>query len=147
MEACVALMTTSIPALLPLFRPTNPRQTIHPAPPAVVPDVEKQASEKVASANSNSTVDDWDSQSGTAIPSTANQTDRGSRSWSLLSKLRPGTANSKRRNDFKDPNGPVSTYKSETGMSSGPRTELKDLDENDEGLVPGLKEDERLRVK
>ena len=147
MEACVALMTTSVPALLPLFRPTEPRPTIRPAPPAAVPDVEKQPSEKELSANSNSTTD-WDSQSGTAVPSTTNQTDRASRSWSLLSKLRPGTANSKRKNEFLDPNGPVSTYKSQTGLSFGPRTELKDMDEGDEGIVaPGLKGDERLKVK
>ena len=143
MEACVALMTTSFPALFPLFRSRTPRRTIHPALPPTAPasprDAEKQASEKVESVGSHSTNNEWDSRDGTAVPSTANQTDRNSGSLSLLSKFRPSTVMSKRASGFRDSNGPISTYRSET-EASGPRTELKDLDEVGEGVVPGLRQ-------
>ena len=146
MEACVALMTTSFPSLLPLFRPYNPPRTIRSGPPPAAPtspsDVEKQATEKVESTGSRSKSVEWDSQDGTAVPSTANQADRNSRSWSLLSKLRPSTATSKRASVFRDLNSPVSTYQSEKG-TSGPRTELKDLNEVDADAVPGLQPGER----
>lgn len=48
---------------------------------------------------------------------------------------------------FGDPNEKVSTYKSASGVSSGPRTELKEFEGEDDGVLPGLKTKPTLKMK
>ncbi len=135
MEACVALVTSSVPAILPLFRGSGPRRSEAAALPAPK-EPEKE----------------FDSQDSTAIPSTAGESSRRSRTFSRLSWLgwhRPSTAKSREKKP-RGINDPRSTVKSETGLfQSGPWTELKDLDE-DEEMVTGLRDEEngkKLTIK
>ena len=59
-----------------------------------------------------------------------------------------GKRESKRASWFREPNAnPPTTIKSETGYTSGPRTELKDFDVEEENVVPGLKDESWLHVK
>ncbi|KAL6716814.1 hypothetical protein ACLMJK_004726 [Lecanora helva] len=119
MEACVALMTSSVPAIYPLFRRPERRNDFSNPPP---PPMRSPAKEWISQ----------DSQGDTAVPSTA-QTDRSSKRWSLVS--RAGEMMDKRRGQGDDQRKNMTTIKSE-----GPRTELKSMYEEEEGkeFVPGL---------
>lgn len=123
MEACVALITSSVPAILPMFRITT-REPRAPPPP---PQPGKE----------------WESQDSTAVPSTGHGTDRGSKTWSFLSNRF-----SMMRNKDKDEEGgpPLSAIKSGT-ESCGMRTELKDLFEEDDSheIIPGLVTTDQIR--
>ncbi|KAG8531310.1 uncharacterized protein KY384_002938 [Bacidia gigantensis] len=136
MECCVALITTSAPGILPFLRSSTPAPPARPVPKV---EVEKAPSSGYTSEK------DLESQDSTMVPSTANQTDRSSKTWSLLSRLRPGTAMSKRASAFIDPNRRLTTCKSET-EPSGRRTELKDFDDV-EDVVPGVKTEAKLQMK
>ena len=148
MEACVALMTTSAPAILPLLRSPPTEHRARPVRFAPQPDIEVEEASSPRSPDPEKT---FESQGTTAAPSTEQNTqttDRDSRTWSRLSWLRPGSAANKRASWFKDPNARLTTMQSQSGFTSGPRTELKDLDASEEEMVPGLKsEEEKLRVK
>ena len=118
MEACVALMTSSVPAIYPLFRRAEPREDFsNPPPPIREPTKEWQSQ---------------DSRDGTAVPSTA-QTDVSSKRWSFLSKT--GSIKDKPRGKEGIDQKQMTTIHSE-----GPRTELKSMYEDDEGkeCLPGL---------
>ena len=121
MEACVALITSSVPAIYPLFRMSEPtNRGSQPLPPS------RRGSDK-----------NWesqDSQEGTAVPSTAGATDVSSRRWSFLS--RHGSFMSKVREKDVEGNRHMTTI-----QSDGPRTELKSLFEVGEGegeMIPGI---------
>lgn len=148
MEACVALITTSVPAILPLLRPTRSRKPqASPQPPPQI-DVEQAPSSQ--GEDSEKGEKEWESQNSTAVPSTADQTQRReSKTWSLLSRLHPNMIPIRGRKlvGFGDPNEKVSTYKSASGVSSGPRTELKEFGEEDDEVVPGLKMEPTLKMK
>ena len=118
MEACVALMTSSVPAIYPLFRRPERREDFsNPPPPMREPTKEWES---------------HDSQDGTAVPSTA-QTDLSSKRWSLLSKAE-SVRDKLRWRESNDPRH-MTTIKSEAA-----RTELKSMFEEEEGkdFVPGL---------
>lgn len=118
MEACVALMTSSVPAIYPLFRRMEPREDFsNPPPPACEPQKEWQSQ---------------DSRDGTAVPSTT-QTDVSSKRWSFLSKT--GSVKDKLRGKEANDPKPMTTI-----VSEGPRTELKSMSEDEEGkeYLPGL---------
>lgn len=134
MEACIALITSSAPALLPFFRSMktdSPKRTVRFAPKA---DEEKAPSNPSESSGPSNIEKSFASQGSTAVGS-----NRDSRTWSLLSKNRLSTAMGKRASWFKEPRENMTTIKSETGATTGPRTELKDLDGSQEDIVPGLK--------
>ena len=135
MEACIAIMTSSFPAIQALFRRTEPRRPLE-TPPQSQPYKQEPATE------------DWDGQdSSTAVPSTADESDkRSSRTWSMLSRLGLGAGKlpEKRMASHKQ----LTAFKTQTGIMTGPRTELKDLDEDgDVELAPGLSSEKVLRMK
>ena len=135
MEACVAIITSSVPAIQVLVRGAEPRRPLETPPTR-----RQQKDEPVAV--------EWDSQdSNTAVPSSAGETDRrSSRTWSLPSQFRQGSARvkEKRMSGQKQ----LTAFKSQTGMTTGPRTELKDFDEEgDMDFVPGLSGEKVLRIK
>ena len=143
MEACIALITSSVPAVMPLLRSPDPKRgPAHaPPPPAAIQAPGTSDSEKAGSGAA------WNSQEETAVQTSPDSSPRHSRGWSLLNKLRPVTANkSPGKRGFLQANAPLSTYKSQTG-ASGLRTELKDLDEGEENGIPGLKMEKKLRMK
>ena len=113
MEVCVGVMTSSVPAIYPLFRRAQRKQSYSdPAPPPMGSPEKSWVSQ--------------DSHDETAVPSTA---DRSSKRWSFLSRKTSAKARA---------NGPahVSTDKSEYG----PRTELKSVFESEDvgDVIPGL---------
>ena len=116
MEACVALMTSSVPAIYPLFRRSERTKSYSNPPPPPM----------------RQPVKGWESQDSTAVPSTAH-TDRSSKRWSVLS--RGGSTMDKRRAKDGDDQKHMTTIKSEA-----PRTELKSMYEEEEGkeFIPGL---------
>ena len=120
MESCIALMTSSVPALYPLFRRPERKESFSNPPPPM-----RQPSKEWAS---------QDSQDGTAVPSTA-QTNVSSKRWSFLSKAE-STRNKLNGKDGDDRRH-MTTIKSE-----GPRTELKSMFEVEEAkeCIPGLAE-------
>ncbi|KAF6230615.1 hypothetical protein HO173_011152 [Letharia columbiana] len=113
MEVCVGLMTSSVPAIYPLFRRSARKQShSDPAPPPMGPPETSWVSR--------------DSHDETAVPSTA---DRSSKRWSFLSRK---TSTKPKL----DGHGYLSTMRSEYG----PRTELRSVFETDEvgDFIPGL---------
>lgn len=142
MEACIALITSSAPALLPFFRSfrsTTPKRSVKFAPQ---PDVEKASSGPSSSSAPSDPEKSFASQDSTAVA-----TNRDSRTWSLLSKARLSTAMSKRASWWKEPNENMTTIKSETGATTGLRTELKDINASEEDIVPGLAKETTPHVK
>ena len=72
MEACVAIMTSSVPAIYPLLRRSEPNNKWEQAPaPHRLPEKHWETE---------------DSQECTAVPSTAGGTDPSSKRWSFLSR-------------------------------------------------------------
>lgn len=143
MEACIALITSSVRAVMPLLRsPDRKRGPAHAPPPhAAIQAPGRSDSENAGSGTA------WNSQEETAVQTSPDSSPRHSRSWSLLNKLRPVTANKNPgKRGFLQANAPLSTYISQTGVS-GPRTELKDLDEGEENGIPGLKMEKKLTMK
>lgn len=113
MEVCVGLMTSSVPAIYPLFRKPERKQSYSDPAPQPMGSPEKS----------------WvsqDSHDETAVPSTA---DRSSKRWSFLSRK---TSTKNKVNGH----GHVLTTRSEYG----PRTELKSVFETEEigDFIPGL---------
>ncbi|KAF6225245.1 hypothetical protein HO133_010442 [Letharia lupina] len=113
MEVCVGIMTSSVPAIYPLFR-RSAREQSHsdPAPPPMGSPETSWVSQ--------------DSHDETAVPSTA---DRSSKRWSFLSRK---TSTKPKL----DGHGYLSTLRSEYG----PRTELRSVFETEEvgDFIPGL---------
>ncbi len=113
MEVCVGLMTSSVPAIYPLFRRSE-RRKIHsdPAPPPMGSPEKSWVSQ--------------DSHDETAVPSTPDR--RSSKRWSFLS-----------RKTNKSP-GHKAGYNATTESEYGPRTELKSVFEAEEigDFIPGL---------
>lgn len=115
MEACVALITSSVPAIWPLFRrPEQPVKWSQPPPPMKIEPVKEWESQ--------------DSQEETAVRSNV---DRSSGRWSFLSR-----GNSTK---LKVPGQRDSRHLS-TVQSEGMRTELKSMFEDNEevDVMPGL---------
>ncbi len=113
METCVGLMTSSVPAIYPLFRRPERKQSYSdPAPPPMGSPEKSWVSQ--------------DSHDETAVPSTA---DTSSKRWSFLSRK----ASTKSKIEG---HGYLSTIRSEYG----PRTELKSMFEAEEigDFIPGL---------
>lgn len=113
MEVCVGMITSSVPAIYPLFRRPERKQSYSdPAPPPMGSPEKSWVSH--------------DSHDETAVPSTV---DRSSKRWSFLSR-KTSTKNSV------NAHGHVSTTRSEYG----PRTELKSVFETEEigDFIPGL---------
>ena len=113
MEVCVGLMTSSVPAIYPLFRRPERKQSYSdPAPPPMGSPEKSWVSQ--------------DSHDETAVPSTV---DGSSKRWSFLSRK---TSKKSRVNGH----GLPSTTRSE----NGPRTELKSIFETEEvgDFIPGL---------
>ena len=54
---------------------------------------------------------------------------------------------SKRASWWKEPNENMTTIKSETGATTGLRTELKDINASEEDIVPGLAKETTPHVK
>ncbi|CAD6564939.1 MAG: hypothetical protein ASARMPREDX12_004514 [Alectoria sarmentosa] len=113
MEVCVGLITSSVPAIYPLFRRQERKQSYSDPAPLPMGTPEKS----------------WvsqDSHDETAVPSTA---DRSTKRWSFLSRKEST------KSDFNGP-GHLSNIKSEYG----PRTELKSVFETEEvgDFIPGL---------
>ena len=131
-EACIAVITSSVPAIQLLFKRAQPRP-----PPEAQPSLPRKEQTKELESQGSDTV----------IPSTAGETDKqSSKTWSLLSRLRSssGTPNKMRTPSHKQ----LPTFISQTGMTTGPRTELKDLEEEgDVDFVPGLPGEKVLRMK
>lgn len=130
MEACVAIMTSSVPAIYPLFRRPEKRQSWSNPPPPEVKESVRIEEEGEAEKSWES----HDSSDGTAGPNTAN-TDRSSKRWSFLS--RDGSLKKKKGEDA----GAVGRQHMTTIHSEGPRTESKSMFEEDESgkeVIPGL---------
>ena len=114
MEVCVGLMTSSVPAIYPLFRRSERKPSYSdPAPPPMGSPEKSWVSQ--------------DSHDETAVPSIEDRsstTDRSSKRWSFLSRK---TKSSK--------GGELSTV-----SESGPRTELKSVFDSEEvgDCIPGL---------
>lgn len=132
-EACIAIITSSIPAIQLLFKRAPRSQSAEAAMPPLRGEPPKEESESQGSE--------------TAVPYSAGETDkRSSKTWSLLSRLRPGSGVSNRKR--MPHHQQFSAFKSQTGMTTGQRTELKDLDEEgDVNFVPGLLNEKVLRMK
>ena len=114
MEVCVGLMTSSVPAIYPLFRRSERRQGYSdPAPPPMGSPEKSWVSQ--------------DSHDETAVPSTADN--RSSKRWSFLSRKTPTK-----------PKGNKHEYRATTESEYGPRTELKSVFEAEEigDFIPGL---------
>ena len=114
MEVCVGLMTSSVPAIYPLFRRSERRQNYSdPAPPPMGSPQKSWVSQ--------------DSHDETAVPSTADN--RSSKRWSFLSRRTPTK-----------PKEPKHEYRATTDSEYGPRTELKSVFEAEEigDFIPGL---------
>lgn len=112
MEVCVGMMTSSVPAIYPLFRRPERKQSYSdPAPPPMGSPEKTWVSD--------------DSYDVTAVPSTA---DRSSKRWSFLSRK---TSKKSKIHGHEHPN---------TGSEYGPRTELKSMFEAEEigDFIPGL---------
>ena len=113
MEVCVGLMTSSVPAIYPLFRRSDRRKDYSdPAPPPMGSPEKSWVSQ--------------DSHDETAVPSTA---DRSSKRWSFLSRkvaIKPKV----------DKHG----YQETTESDYGTRTELKSVFEAEDigDFIPGL---------
>ena len=113
MEVCVGLMTSSVPAIYPLFRSFERKQSYSdPAPPPMGSPEKSWVSQ--------------DSHDETAVPSTA---EGSSKRWSFLSRK---TSTKSKTNGHVH----LSTVRSEYG----PRTELKSMFETEEigDFIPGL---------
>lgn len=113
LEVCVGMMTSSVPAIYPLFRRTERKPSYSdPAPPPMGSPEKSWVSE--------------DSHDETAVPSTA---DRPNKRWSFLSRK---TSTKSRAHEHED----ISIQESEYG----PRTELKSVFEAEEvgDFIPGL---------
>ena len=139
MEACVAIITSSIPAIQAMFRQTEPRRTLESLPPAARQQRQQQWLQP--------SLVRWDGQySNTAVPFSAGETNgRSTWTWSLLSQWRKGSARSDGKRTASCDQ--LNTYKSQTGMTPGPRTELKAFDEDfDVRLVPGSLGEKVLRM-
>ncbi|MCJ1280196.1 hypothetical protein MMC21_008023 [Puttea exsequens] len=109
MEACVALITSSIPAIWPLFRrPEQPkvRWGQPPLPTKVEP------------------IKAWDSRDSQDWTTWRSTGDRSSKRWSFWSGTRRGDAGSSRH---------LSTVQSE-----GMRTDVKELFDHGDDILPGL---------
>ena len=118
MEVCVGLMTSSVPAIYPLFRTSQRRKQSYsdPAPPPMGAPEKSWVSQ--------------DSHDETAVPSTA---DRSSKRWSFMSRK---VSTKPKANGH----GDISTIKSDMKSEYGPRTELKSVFETEEvgDFIPGL---------
>lgn len=119
MEVCVGIMTSSVPAIYPLFRRSDRKQSYSdPAPPPMGKPDKSWVSQ--------------DSHDETAVPSTA---DRSSKRWSFLSRkisAKPKVNGHGHGHGYEH----VSSIRSEYG----PRTELKSVFEMEEvgDFIPGL---------
>ena len=115
MEVCIGLMTSSVPAIYPLFRRPERKQSYSdPAPPPMGSPEKSWVSQ--------------DSHDETAVPSSADK--RSSKRWSFLSrKLSP----SRRANNKQ-------VFPTNTDSEYGTRTELKSVFEAEEigDFIPGL---------
>ena len=131
-EACVAIVTSSMPAVQLLFKRAPRLQSAEAAPSSS----RDEPPEEVESQDSK-----------TAVPSTVDETDkRSSKTWSLLSRFRASSGMSIKNKLFIHQH--FSTFKSQTGMTTGPRTELRDIgEEGDVEYVPGLPGEKVLRMK
>ena len=111
-EVCVGLMTSSVPAIYPLFRRPDRKKTYSdPAPPPMGSPKKSWVSQ--------------DSHDETAVPSAADK--RSSKRWSFLSRKSKGR--------------PKHIYPSTvTDSEYGQRTELKSVFEAEEigDFIPGL---------
>ena len=115
MEVCVGLMTSSVPAIYPLFRRSERRKNSYdPAPPPMGSPQKSWVSQ--------------DSHDETAVPSTADN--RSSKRWSFLGRKTP--TKPKEHNKLESRETTDSEY--------GPRTELKSVFEAEEigDFIPGL---------
>ena len=113
MEVCVGMITSSVPAIYPLFRTPERKQSYSdPAPPPMGSPEKSCESE--------------DSYDETVVASTA---DRSSKRWSFLSRK----TSKKSKNDGHE-------LDMITGSEYGPRTELKSMFEAEEigDFIPGL---------
>ena len=133
-EACVAIITSSIPAIQPLFRGSLRLQRGEGATPQCRP---------------KPSAGEWNGQdSDTAVSSKEDGSQGQSRQrWSLLSYL-------KRASNSLRAMSPTSqrqhaTLSRQTGiLTTGSRTETKDLEEDqDMEFVPGLAGEKALRMK
>ena len=114
MEVCVGLMTSSVPAIYPLFRRSERRVNYSdPAPPPMGSPQKSWVSQ--------------DSHDETAVPSTADN--RSSKRWSFLSRKTPTKPKENKQE-----------YRATTDSEYGPRTELKSVFEAEEigDFIPGL---------
>ena len=112
MEVCVGIMTSSVPAIYPLFRRLERKQShSDPAPPPMGSPEKSWVSQ--------------DNHDETAVPSAM---DRSSKRWSFLSRK------TSTKSDFIGHGHPRTTT-----SEYGPRTELKSIFETEEGdFIPGL---------
>ncbi|KAM0800927.1 hypothetical protein BDR22DRAFT_888942 [Usnea florida] len=114
MEVCVGLMTSSVPAIYPLFRRSERKPSYSdPAPPPMGSPEKSWVSQ--------------DSHDETAVPSIEDRSstaDRSSKRWSFLSRKTKSSRG-----------GELSTV-----SESGPRTELKSVFDSEEvgDCIPGL---------
>lgn len=133
-EACVAIVTSSMPAIQLLFKrePRLQPADAAPSPPKYQPPLPSDSLES--------------QDSETAVPSTSEETDkRSSHTWSLLSRLRP-TSGVFKQKMFSQRHPP--TFRSEDEMMTGPRTELKEIEEDgDVNFIPGLPSEKTLQIK
>ena len=133
-EACIAIMTSSVPAIQPLFRGPLKQQRLE---------------SKTSQYRLNPSAGGRNGQgSNVVVPSTANE--RGGRSnqnWSLFRRLKK--ASSGLQGLGLTGQRQLPTFNMQAGMMEmGPRTELKDLEEDEEiNLVPGLGHEKALRMR
>ena len=116
MEVCVGVMTSSVPAIYPLFRKSERRKNYSdPAPPPMGSPQKSWVSQ--------------DSHDETAVPSTSTTDNRTSKRWSFLG----------RRISTK-PKDNQQGFRAVTESEYGPRTELKSVFEAEEigDFIPGL---------
>ncbi len=133
-EACIGIITSSVPAIQPLFRGPLKQQRIESTTPLY---------------KRNPSVRKWNGQDSETVVSSKADEGNGQKggSWSLLTQLKKASTGLNAIRKGSQSRLPMFNMEPII-VTTGARTELKDLEEDqDVELVPGLAGEKALRMK